>query len=367
MTVKEPIDILYCIDSLPSTGGTEGQLAGLLERLDRRRFRLHLCTTRPEFPLRDLPADVAHLSLVVPKLASHATWSAFRRFARYVRDHDIKIVQTFFQDATVFGLWSARLAGVPVRLSSFRDLGFWREPRIEFLMRRSYPHATAFVVNSVAVRDHFVATDGLRSDRFRVIPNGTDIGRFPFSPQSEHPPRVVFVGNLNRQVKRADLFIRACAHTADSVPEASWQIVGDGELRPSLEALAAELGVSDRVAFLGRRSDIARILAGAAVGVNCSDSEGFSNAVLEYMLAGCAVVATDIGGNRELVGDEEFGSLVPVGDACALGDAVARLLGQPGLADGIRARARAFVEQEYGWDRAVDHHEKLYLELLRRS
>ncbi|MEZ4387929.1 MAG: glycosyltransferase family 4 protein [Candidatus Krumholzibacteriia bacterium] len=357
--------MLYCIDSLPPTGGFPGQqLAGLLERLDRTRFAPHVCTLVPEQPLRTLPADVPHLSLAVRKLLGPEAWRASRQLARYVRRHRIAIVQTFFQDATVFGLWSARLAGVPVRLASFRDLGFWRQPRIEFLMRRSYPLATAFVVNSTAVRDHFLAVDRLPAGRFHVIPNGLDVAAFPFEPRRDEPPRIVQVGNLNRRVKRADLFIAACREAADRCGRARWQLVGDGQLRTEYEALARELGVAGRLEFLGRRTDIADILAGAAVGVNCSDSEGFSNAVLECMLAGCAVVATDVGGNRELIVPDEDGLLVPVDDAPALGAAVARLVNEPELAARLARHARSRAEQEFSWEASVARHQELYARLL---
>lgn len=364
--MSDRLGILYVIDALPPTGGTEQQLAGLLERLDRDRIAPHVATLRPEQPLRPLPGDVPHLSLEVRKLLSGQAWRQSRRLAAYVREHRVQVVQTFFQDATVFGLWAARLAGVPVRLASFRDLGFWRTPRVEFLMRRSYPLATAFVVNSQAVRDHFTAADGLDARRFHVIPNGLDVGAFAFEPGRQEPPRVVQVGNLNRAVKRGDLFIEACREVAEQCPETRWQLVGDGELRPAYEELARELGVADRVEFLGRRGDVAAILNGAAVGVNCSDSEGFSNAVLESMLAGCAVAATDNGGNRELVTHGEDGLLVPVGDATALGEAVARLVNEPGLAERLARAARAKVEREFAWETAVARHQDLYLDLAGR-
>ncbi len=359
-----PIPILYCIDSLPPSGGTEGQLAGLLERLDRARFQPHLCTLRPEAPLRPLPTDCPHLSLDVPKLLGPAAWRESRRLARYLRDHRIQVVQTFFQDATVFGIWTARLAGVPVRLISFRDLGFWRERKIEFLMRRTYPLATAFVVNSQAVRDHFTTVDGLDARRFHIIGNGLDTDRIPFHADPDTPPRVVLVGNLNRAVKRADLFVRAAALARPRCPDARWQLIGDGHLRPGLEALAQELGVADRVDFLGRQDNVADCLRGAAVGVNCSDSEGFSNAVLEYMLAGCAVVATAIGGNSELVRDGVDGRLVPVGDADALAAAVAGVLGDPEGRRQMVVTARRRVEEEYAWVSCVGRTEGLYGEFL---
>lgn len=360
----DPIGILYCIDSLPPTGGTEQQLAGLIERLDRSCFTPHLCTLRPEQPLRPLPDDVGHLSLAVPRLLGLSALRASRQFGRYVDEHRIGVVQTFFQDATIFGLWSARLARVPGRLACFRDLGFWRTRQVEFLMRCSYPLARAFVVNSEAVRDQVARADRLPRDRFVVIPNGLDVDAFPFQPDSDTPPRVVLVGNLNRRVKRADLFIRACQLTADTCPDTRWQLVGDGELRGEYEALARDLGVADRVEFLGRRADVATILAGAAVGVNCSDSEGFSNAVLECMLAGCAVAATDVGGNRELIEPEVDGLLVPVDDAGALGAAVARLVNDPELAGRLARRARERVEQEFSWEANVRSHEELYACLL---
>jgi len=363
--VSKRVGILYCIDSLPPTGGTEQQLAGLLERLDRDGFSPHLCTLRPGQPLRELPADVPHLSLDVSKLLSGQAWRESRRFAAYVREHGIDVVQTFFQDATVFGLWAARLAGVPIRLASFRDLGFWRTPRVEFLMRRSYPLATAFVVNSAAVRDHFAAADGLDPRRFHVIPNGLDVTAFTYDSGRDEPPRVVQVGNLNREVKRGDLFIRACREVADQCPDTRWQLVGDGELRPAYEALARELGVADRVEFLGRRADVAAVLRGAAVGVNCSDSEGFSNAVLESMLAGCAVAATANGGNSELIADGQDGLLVPVGDAAALGQAVARLVNDTELAMRLARRARERVEREFAWETCVSRHQEIYHGLCR--
>jgi len=361
-----PIAILYCIDSLPPSGGTEGQLAGLIERLDRDRFKPHLCTLRPEIPLRDLPDDCSHLSLSVPKLLAPGAVQASRRLARYLQEHRIQIVQTFFQDATVFGIWSARLAGVPVRLISFRDLGFWRTSKMQWLMRQTYPLATTFVVNSTAVRDHFTLVDGLAPERFHVINNGLDIERIPYHPVPSQPPRVVLVGNLNRPVKRADLFIEAAAIAHPHCPEARWQLVGEGPLQAALEHQAQDLGVAGNVDFLGRSDDIAACLRGAAVGVNCSDSEGFSNAVLEYMLAGCAVVATDVGGNSELIIDGAEGLLVPVGDAEALAGAVVRVLQDPEAARNLKDAARLRVENGFAWDRSVERSQAFYQSLLNR-
>jgi L-malate glycosyltransferase len=358
------IRVLYCIDALPSGGGTENQLAGLIRRLDRARFAVDLCTLRRAPNQPDLP-DTTLVPLDASSLARPGAWRELGRLARHLRGQSVDVVQTFFQDATLAGAFAARRAGVPVRLASFRDLGFWRTRRQEWLMRRAYPLLTGFVANSEAVKAHFVDADRLPAERVAVIPNGLDADGFAFTP---HPgregPAIGLVGNLNRAVKRADLFLEAAGIVARDRPDATWRIVGDGELRPACEARAAALGLGARAVFTGRTADVPGELAKLAVGVICSDSEGFSNAVLEYMLCGCAVVATDVGGNREAVRHGETGLLVPPGDAPALAAAIRSLLDDPARRQALAARARAEAESRWSWARCVADHEALYARLV---
>ena len=360
----EPVPVLYCIDALHN-GGTELQLLGLLERLDRRRVRPLLCTLRPSSLAP--PADVEHLYLPTPRLLAPGGWRSVRRLAAWLREREVRIVQTFFQDATVVGLAAARRAGVPVRLVSFRDLGFWRTRAQSWLMRRVEPWATGFLANSAAVRDAACRADGLDPARFRVIPNGIDTDRYRFVDHTEPRPDVAVVGNLNRRVKRQDLFLAAAARLADRYPGVRWHLVGDGELRPAYERRARQLGLGERVVFAGRVDDMNGYLARIGIGVNCSDTEGLSNAVLEYMLCGCAVVATAAGGNREVVRDGETGLLVPPGDASALAAAVAGLLDDPARRRGLARAAAAAVRERFAWERCVEAHHVYYAEVLEHG
>ena len=282
--------------------------------------------------------------------------------ARYLREHEIAVVQTFFQDPTLLGMLAARLAKVPVRLVSFRDLGFWRTPGQEFLMRRAYPLATGFLANSQAVKHHVCDRDRLSVSRVKVIYNGVDPDRYPFVEhlETEREIAVGIVGNLNREVKRTGLFLRAAARVASRYPEVRWHVIGDGELRPRYEALAASLGIADRTVFAGRIEDVPAYLRRLAVGVICSDSEGFSNALLEYMLCGCAVVATSVGGNLEIVRDGVTGLLVPPRNEIALSSALIRLVEERSTRLMISLKARTMVERDFGWDRCVAEHEEHY-------
>jgi glycosyltransferase involved in cell wall biosynthesis len=354
-----PIRVAYGIDALKPGAGTENQLRELIRRLDRRDVRPYLCTLRADDdkpPLEDCPT----LRLDVRRLISASAWAEGRRLHRFLRQERIDVVHTFFQDATIFCGLHAWLARVPVRLAAFRDLGFWRTPRVEFLMRRTYPLMTGFVANSAAVRDHFVDRDHLRPESFTVIPNGLDVAAIPFCDHAGPATDVGIVGNMNREVKRTDLFVEAAGLLAREFPAVRWHVIGDGHLRAGLEARARQLGLGERMVFTGRIADVPGYLARLQIGVLCSDSEGFSNAVLEYMLAGAAVVATDVGGNAEAITTQRTGVLVPPGDAGALAAGLRELLADPDRRQRIAHQARQHAAEQYGWQRCIERHRDLY-------
>ena len=360
--MKSPAGILYVIDTL-RRGGTELQLAGLIARLDRKRFSPRLITLR-DHEVDVLPPDCPHLELGTDSLASVTGLGALNRLRRELRTHDIRICQTFFQDATLMGGLASAWARTPVRLGSFRDLGFWRTRRQELVLRPLYRSLTGFIANSTAVRDHFCSHDHLDPARVTVIPNGLDTAAIPFRPPRAVPTVVGIVGNLTRPVKRIDLFVEAAGRLAAAHPGVRWEVVGDGGLRPALEDQARRLGLGDRLVFRGRCPDVPAILATWDVGVLCSDSEGFSNALLEYLLAGCVAVATDVGGNREAVQHDRTGLLVPTGDAQALAAAVDRCLGDHALRTRLAEAARTDAVSRFDWNTCVAAHEDLYRRLL---
>lgn len=360
-----PQKVLYIIESI-GRGGTETQLVGLINRLDRARFSPRLCTLRRSGDyLAEVDCPVTELR--VGRLASPGGLSALRRIADLVRDEDVRVVQSFFQDPTLLSVPAARSAGAPVRLISFRDLGFWRTPWQEFLMRRAYPLATGFLANSEAVKHEVCRRDGLDPERVKVIYNGVDIEGYRFVEHLESEVAIGIVGNLNRRVKRTDLFLRAAARVLARHPEVTFHVIGDGEYRAEYERLAVELGIGRSTVFAGRVTDVSGYLGKLAVGVICSDSEGFSNAVLEYMLRGCAVVATSVGGNLEVVRDGETGLLVPPGNEVALASALKRLVQEKKTRLMLTLRARELAERGFDWSSCVEEHQDHYARELRAA
>jgi glycosyltransferase involved in cell wall biosynthesis len=199
---------------------------------------------------------------------------------------------------------------------------------------------------------------GLERGSLRVIPNGV-----PAADGSPPPPRVAsgpIVGSLGRLdgVKGHDVLVRALP----LLPEVTAVLVGDGTERNALEALAADLGVADRLRILGWLEDGRRQLGGFDVFVLPSRSEGLPLALLEAMLAGLPVVASDVGSVGEAVREGETGLLVPPGDPGALAAAIRRAL-EPELGARLGASGRARALERFTVEAMVSAYERLYAEL----
>ena len=352
------IKILYVIDSL-ARGGTELQLTGLIDRLDRRRFAPYLCTLRAVEPAL-IPKDCPHLVYKVPRLFSAKGASSAWSLSRFLKSEGFTVVQTFFQDATVFGGVAARLAGTPIRLASFRDMGFWRTRAQTVLLRCVYPMMTGFLANAACVCDNFVKHGGVNRDSIQIIYNGVEPDSLPWVEHDGPTLHVGIVGNLNRRVKRTDLFLRAAGQVGRKHPQITWYVVGDGCYRAEYVALADKEGIGDRTVFTGNIDCVADYLTKFQVGVLCSDSEGFSNALLEYMLCGCASIATRVGGNTEAILDGETGLLVAPGSVEGLTDALLKVVDDVPFRRKLAAAAHRYAVANFAWDRCVAAHQAIY-------
>jgi glycosyltransferase involved in cell wall biosynthesis len=148
-------------------------------------------------------------------------------------------------------------------------------------------------------------------------------------------------------------------------------IIGDNsfnpEYREELKRQTARLGMQDRVIFTGFRLDVQKILSSLAVSVLPSLKEGLSNALLESMAAGLPVVATDVGGNPEVVIDGETGLLVPAKNPSALAEAICRVLLTPGLRQSFGQAGRRRVLDHFSNERMIRTVERLYVDLLEAS
>jgi glycosyltransferase involved in cell wall biosynthesis len=221
----------------------------------------------------------------------------------------------------------------------------WRDRLIPRLYRR----ADAIIANSAGVAVNLEAL-GLDRRRIVAIPNGVECDRIETAarapvalpwPESDHEPLIMAAGRLAPQKDHATL-IRAFARLQVMV-RSRLVILGEGPERRSLETLARNLGIGDRVVFPGYRENPYPLFARADLFVLSSRYEGMPNVLLEALACGLPIVSTDCPhGPVEILKDGWFGSLVPVGDSVRLAHEIARSLHAPANAERQRARARHF-------------------------
>jgi glycosyltransferase involved in cell wall biosynthesis len=214
-------------------------------------------------------------------------------------------------------------------------------------LRVIWRNAAAVVANSHGLRQLATAFDS----RFEIpiIPNGIDLDAYKIAGRNWTFPRLLSAGRIVHQ-KGLDLAMRALGGLKEL--EWEWRIAGDGPQLPVLQSLAKELGIDDRVFFLGwqSREGLMKCYQRANIFFFPSRHEGMPNAMLEAMASGLPVIASCIAGNEELVVDGETGYLVPSENVDSLQAALRKLLSDPMLRQQMGMASRKYVEANYSWE-----------------
>lgn len=353
-----PVRVAFVIDNL-GRAGTETQLLALIRGLDRARVTPSLVLLDGSAAeSRTLePDSCSVLRLGIRKLFTPAAARAAARLVRAWRASRPDVVQAYFLDSAYLAAPAARAAGVRRVVRVRNNSGYWLTPKHRALGRLIAPLVDVTLTNSEAGRSALAGP-------VTVIENGVDLDRYAdFPPPFAGPAvRVGCVANL-RPVKNIAGLLRAARLVCDRHPAVTFAVAGDGPDRPALEGLRAELGLRDRLTFHGSVADVPAFLQTIDVAVLPSDSEGMSNALLEYLAAGRAVVATDVGANADLTGPAG-GIIVPPGDSTALAEAIGELIADPNAARRMAAGGQERVAARFGRPAMCRRFEKFYTDLI---
>ncbi len=306
---------------------------------------------------------------------------ALRKLARLVRSFRPHVVHTHTAKAGFIGRQAAlAVRPRPAVVHTYHGHvleGYFgtAKSRLYLEMERALARVSDCLIGvSQATVDDLVRLGVAPRSKFRVLPLGLPLRELTLlSPPMRAGARealelededvlLVFVGRIV-PIKRLDLLLRALARAREADPRLQLMIVGDGEERPQLERQAAELGIAGQVHFLGYRRELRPVFAAADLAVLSSDNEGTPVSLIEAAAAGLPAVATDVGGVREVVG-EDTGILVPPDDAAALAAAIVEMAGDPERRERYGEAARKHAIDSYGAKRLLTDVDQLYRELI---
>jgi glycosyltransferase involved in cell wall biosynthesis len=360
------VRVLYLLDKAYGGGGAERLALSVLQRLDPARFDRSICFSRAVGdPQRDMLLDSGIHVILLGRKSRH-DFFPWLKLVHIGRRERFDIIHAHKHGSNFWGAVLSKILRTPVFFAHEHSWSYAGDPfRIlvdRFLIAR---RATRMIAVSDTDRDAMIVVEKIEPARIAVLPNGVP----PAVAVDTAPLReelglatgtlvVVCIGA--RPEKRVDILLRALALLTDVVPTFRLLVVGVSSVEHRLRELASELGVADLVTFLGYRADVPSLLQLADVGVISSEREGSPLAILEYMAAECAIVATRVGGIPNMVDDGEEALLVEPNDPAALARALRRVLDDPELRVRLSRAAHRRQLRDFSLDAVVAKTADLY-------
>ena len=363
-----PVHVCHLVLSL-EPGGLENGVVNVVNGLDPGEFRSSVCCLQRsgEFAARLRP----HVPVSVMGLQPGNDPVLPLRLAKLLRRTGVDIVHTRNAEPFFYGYLAARLARIPVVVHSEHGRTFPEQPLRAMIQRLMLRGVDAAFAVSAQLRADLVRQLGIDGSRMEVLYNGVDTGSFRPSDALLRQPRAaggrLRIGTVGRlvAVKNYALLLKAFAR----LPPGECQLVlaGEGPERAALEKLADDLGIRDRTEFAGHRDDVPDLLRTLDVFVLPSFSEGMSNTLLEAMATGVAVVASDVGGNREIIEGERSGLLFPSEDTAAATAQLQRLAASADLRHALGSAGAARVRGTFSIEAMLGRYAELYRRVWRQK
>jgi glycosyltransferase involved in cell wall biosynthesis len=371
---------ILLITNWAGVGGAEQQFRLLVKGIDKERFRVIAVTLYPG-PFDKEMSEIPGIEYICLKRKGKYNFLPMLNILKILRQKRVDVVQPFLTPSTLYGLMPALLARTRVKVVTER-CGLRTEQRLGYKIlcftEDVLGHSAQIAVANSIAGQQMLVERGYKPEKTSVIYNGLDLGRLKADPTRVAQIQVEtglasggpIIGITAWVIPAKDhaTFIKSAAIILKQKPGVRFAILGDGELVPDLKTLTCELNISKQVFFLGAQKDVGNYLHLFDILVSSSvDHEGCSNSLIEAMALSKPVVATDVGGNREVVIPGENGILVAPKDPEAMAKAILSLLDDPEQARSMGEKGRAMANSIFDQSSMVRQYQDLWLNLLGRK
>ncbi len=318
--------------------------------------------------LKESAVDTPKVDLNTKSEISPKVLFAVKKLSSIAKEKNIQIIHAQTRVASIIAWWVAKSSKIPFVTTCH---GFFK-PRF---FRRIFPcWGKKVIAISEAVYLHLIKDFKLKKENIELIYNGLDIeSQLQNSLEAQKELKNKFgigtgpvIGCVARlsEVKGHKFLIEAFKKVVREFPSAQLILVGEGRIKPELVSLAKTLSIEKNVIFIPSVLDTSLVLSIMDIFVMASVQEGLGLAIMEAMASGIPVIATEVGGIKNLIKNNETGILVHASDAGALADAVITLLRDRNRAKALASSAQDFIRKEFSLDKMVNKTEALYASLL---
>jgi glycosyltransferase involved in cell wall biosynthesis len=370
------IRVLHIIPELP-VGGAETLIFHMARGLDRQRFAPAVCVLGEPGPMGQEMAAAGIEVVALRRFRRPGRWlRVLPPLTRLLRERGAGIVHTHLYHGNTYGRLAAIRARTPVIVASVHNVYERVKPHRAWINRALARWTDAILAGSEAVREDILRWDGVPRRQVHVLPYGIEPEPYLTLPDPAEsrrmlglPPDAPVIGTVGRlEIQKGhDLLLRSLADLRREGCNAVLLLVGEGRERTRLSEMAAELGLADRVRFLGTRRDLPVLFAAMDVFAFPSRWEGTPLALIAAMAAGLPVVATPVGGIPDVLKDGATGRLVPVEDVPALTAALRATLRDAATSRTLGVAARENVLNHCSVMAMLHELEALYWSLAEKA
>ena len=368
------IKICYIIGQL-TMGGAEKQLFQLVRSIDKKKFQPVVISLSEDGFWAE---EIRKIGIQVMEIRRHKSkeFNRLIKLIKFLRKEKPDIVHTYLFSANTYGRIAAILAKIPVIIASERNAGEMGKDKNRYMIyidKILSLFSDGIICNSLHCSNNLITKYSFDVKKVFIVHNGINgndyLGESRCSSSTKSLPKVIgTIGGLN-QKKNHKLFLSIAKAVLDMSENKNikFLVIGDGPLKKELETHSKHLGIGDNVIFTGERTDIPELLHSMDIFVMTSSYEGLSNTIMEAMSAGLPVIATNVGGNSELIVNGESGFLCASNNAIVFSEKVLSLINNEDKARQMGEHGKRRIEEEFGVERMVSETETIYNNIVKQK